>query len=200
MSDKPSKRSRSLERLNRSRHPLFWISLASFLESTIVPLPLEIVLIPYYQAHRERIWTLAAVVTLACLAGATLFYFTGAMLLESAGQHLMGWLSSDGGFEAVKADIEEDGFMFILAAGLNPIPFQIAMLAAGSVGYPFLLFLLAAAIARGIRYFGLAWLVLRYGDQAMRIWKENKLKAGMILLLCLALAYATGKGLQRLLE
>ena len=48
------------------------------------------------------------------------------------------------------------------------------------------LFVLAALIARGIRYYGLAWLVLRYGPKVERMWRRHalvtSLVAGLIVL------------------
>lgn len=135
----------------------------------------------------------AAVVTVACLVGASAFYLVGVMLMDSWGTWLIERLSSPESFENLKQVLRDDGFILILAAGVSPIPFQIAMLAAGAVDYSFSLFLLSAALARGIRYFGLAWLVQRYGEGALRIWQENKLKAGMLALLVLAVLYGFGR-------
>jgi membrane protein YqaA with SNARE-associated domain len=72
-----------------------------------------------------------------------------------------------------------------------PIPFQVAMILAGVSGYPVHLFLLAALIARGVRYYGLAWLVWRFGDGAGRLWRRHALLAsvgGALLLATLAVA------------
>ena len=57
-----------------------------------------------------------------------------------------------------------------------PIPFQIAMLAAGATKYSLTLFLIASAISRSIRYFGLAIVVYYAGNQAERIISQHKTK------------------------
>ena len=46
-----------------SKHMLSGITLASFLESTIVPIPLEAVLVPLMQARREKLWLIALMAT-----------------------------------------------------------------------------------------------------------------------------------------
>lgn len=60
------------------------------------------------------------------------------------------------------------------------------MITAGLSGYPILLFALAALIARGIRYFGLAWLVYRFGSRVIHLWKRHafitSLVAGLAVL------------------
>ncbi|MGZ0654733.1 YqaA family protein [Coraliomargarita sp. W4R72] len=163
-----------------------------------MPIPLESILIPYFQTHRERLWRTASVVTLACLAGAAVFYLIGAAFMQAYGSDVIHYFSDQASFDALKASIQDHGFVFILAIGISPVPFQIGMLSAGAVEYSFSMFLAAAAIARGIRYFGLAWLVLKFGDQALEIWNKNKLKAGVGAVLLLLAIYLAGRGLESL--
>lgn len=68
----------------------------------------------------------------------------------------------------------------IIAVGVIPIPFQIAMLVAGAANYSVALFVLAAVIARGIRYYGLAILVHAVGDKAEACWRSNKMSATVV--------------------
>jgi membrane protein YqaA with SNARE-associated domain len=86
----------------------------------------------------------------------------------------MGWQDAYQSFQGL---FDRYGFLAILLVGLLPIPFQIAMLAAGLSGYPLHLFVLAAVIARGVRYYGLAWLVHRFGDAAQRLWERHAFAA-----------------------
>jgi len=53
-----------------SKHMLSGITVASFLESTIVPIPLEAVMVPLMQARREKLWLIALMGTLGCVIGA----------------------------------------------------------------------------------------------------------------------------------
>lgn len=186
------------EKAQSEQSHLVLMSVASFLESTIIPIPLETVLIPYYHYHRACIWRTALVVTLACLLGASVFYWLGTLAMDSWGQTVVETFSDEQSFEALKETLGEKGFFLILLAGITPIPFQIAMLAAGAADYSFALFLVAATLARGVRYFGLAWLVLHYGDDGERVWKENKLKFSLIAVLVLAVIYGLGRGIQTL--
>ena len=50
-----------------SKNMYLVLVIASFLESIIVPIPLEAVLIPLMQAKREKIWLLATLATLGCI-------------------------------------------------------------------------------------------------------------------------------------
>lgn len=49
-----------LKKLTTSRHTWWGVAAASALEATVLPMPLELLLIPLMQANRRRMWLLAA--------------------------------------------------------------------------------------------------------------------------------------------
>jgi membrane protein YqaA with SNARE-associated domain len=173
--------------IRQARWPMGALFVASFAETIIVPVPIELVLVPLMLALRDRIWWIATITTLGCLAGAVVGYGVGYFLFEEIGRWLIGWMGWDAQFAHFQQLFDAYGFLAILAIGVIPIPFQIAMLAAGIAGYPFLLFMLAAVIARGIRYYGLAALVLAFGSRAGRLWQQQSrgLAIGVLALLAL---------------
>ena len=64
-----------------SKHMLTGITVASFLESTIVPIPLEAVLVPLMQARREKLWLIALMATLGCASGCIVWLRAGLLLI-----------------------------------------------------------------------------------------------------------------------
>ncbi|MEL6751620.1 MAG: VTT domain-containing protein [Pseudomonadota bacterium] len=178
-----------LRRLSRSGNALPTLTGASFAETLIVPIPIELILVPFMATNRSRIWTTAGVVTLGCLAASVVGYFIGLLFYDSLGRwaiEAMGWAE---GMERFRALFAEHGFFAIIAIGIIPIPFQVGILAAGATAYPLPLFILATAIARGSRYFGLALLVWWLGDAAEAFFKRHSRSAAIIVtLLFVALA------------
>ncbi|WP_300418633.1 VTT domain-containing protein [uncultured Pseudoalteromonas sp.] len=160
-----------------SKHMLKSITVPSFLESTIVPIPLEAVLVPLMQARREKLWLIALMATIGCIIGAIFGYALGYYLFDVVGDWVINTFSNPEQFEQVKQKMQAQGFWFVLTLGIVPIPFQIAMLAAGATKYSIFLFLLATVIARSIRYFALAAVVYYAGNQAERIIQKHKTKA-----------------------
>lgn len=160
-----------------SKHMLKSITMASFLESTIVPIPLEAVLVPLMQARREKLWLIALMATIGCIIGAIFGYALGYYLFDVIGDWVINTFSNAEQFEQVKQNMQAQGFWFVLTLGIVPIPFQIAMLAAGATKYSIFLFLLATVIARSIRYFALAAVVYYAGNQAERLIQRHKTKA-----------------------
>ncbi|MAF16082.1 MAG: alkaline phosphatase [Marinomonas sp.] len=165
------------KRAINSKHMLKGITLASFLESIIVPIPLEAILVPLLQARREKIWLIALMTTLGCMVGALVGYALGYYLFDLIGDWVIQTFSSPEQFEQVSSKMESQGFWFVLTLGIVPVPFQIAMLAAGATKYSLIGFIVATTIARSIRYFGLALVVYFAGNQAESLIRKYKTKA-----------------------
>ncbi|WP_020210963.1 YqaA family protein [Gilvimarinus chinensis] len=178
------------KKISQSKHMLWLIGFLSFLETIILPVPIELVLIPLMAANRDKLWKIALVTTLGCLLASLIGYGIGMAFFESLGRWVvenMGW---EGAFKEFQDFFDQYGFGAVLIVGLVPIPFQVAMLSAGMAGYSIFLFVLAALIARGVRYFGLAWLVMKYGQKVQHMWQRNATKTGMVAGLVVVGLYA----------
>ncbi|WP_254799126.1 YqaA family protein [Halomonas sp. SS10-MC5] len=169
-----------LDRLDRSRHALTLLFALSMLETLLIPIPIEVILIPWMLCHPKRKWTIAGVALAGNLTAATLGYLLGVSVMEQWGDQLIGLFGSQESYEAFRSRLQEEGFVAIATIGVVPVPFQIAMLGAGASGYPFPLFLLAAMLGRGVRYFGLAALVAITGDAALRLWRRHSRSLGVL--------------------
>jgi len=181
-----------LQRLLDSPHAIVLIFVLSMLESIIIPIPLELILIPFMVLERDRVWLIATATLAGCLVGATIGYLFGAWMFDSVGQWLLEWLSYEAQFETFAAQFENNGFWAIVAVGVTPIPFQVAMLTAGASDYGYGLFMLAALLARGIRYYGLALLVVWLGQPALTLWQRHSKTLGFTLLALILVGLGVG--------
>ena len=154
-----------------------------------MPIPLEAILVPLMQARRERLWTLATIALVGCILGAVVGYYVGYGLMNSVGEWVVQQLGAQDQMERAREAMSENGFWFIMSVSVVPVPFQIAMLAAGATGYPIGLYLLATLISRGVRYFGLAVLVWWVGDRAERLFKEHKVGATVAVVVVVAVGW-----------
>lgn len=170
-----------LQALAESKRIFAWVVLLSFLESTIVPLPLEAILIPIMYSCRHRIWRFASAALTGCMAGAVLGYGLGRLFFDDLAEKLSQYFGTPAQLNEVMQHIQEDGFTYVFAIGVTPVPFQLAMLAAGAVQYSFILFLIATLLARGLRYFGLAGLIKYFGPAATDIIKDYKYQVVSLL-------------------
>lgn len=156
------------------------ICLASFLESTVVPIPLETLLVPLMQARREKLWQIAAVTTIGCMLGALVGYAIGYFLFDALRDLIVSYWVSESQIDSFTTAMQRDGFWFIFSTGVTPLPLQVAMLAAGISQYSLALYLLAVVTSRTIRYFGLAVLVYFFGNKTEKLVRKYKWQAGAI--------------------
>ena len=119
--------------------------------------------------------------TLGCIVGALIAYVVGMWFFDTYSTQILSLFNDPNRFEEIQTRMHDEGFWFIVLAGIAPIPLQLAMLAAGVSHYPIGLYILAIAISRIIRYFGIAWLVLRYGDQTEALFRQYQWKAVTVL-------------------
>ena len=100
-------------------------------------------------------------------------YFIGAVLYDSVG----GWLISLYGYgdkvEAFREAYAAWGTWIILIKGVTPIPYKIVTITSGFAGYNFWMFVVLSCVARGMRFYLLAFLLHRYGPQARVIIEER---------------------------
>jgi membrane protein YqaA with SNARE-associated domain len=176
----------------RSPKGMWGLFAASFLETTVVPIPIEAVLVPMMLANRSRLWLIATVAFLGCIAGGVAGYAIGYLAYESAGQPLLSALGLTEEFSAFQQDFQSNGFWVIVAVGITPVPLQVATVGSGVAGYPLGLFVVAITIGRSIRYYGLALLARLFGRTVLDMI-ENHARTVRVLVLVLiaaALAYA----------
>jgi membrane protein YqaA with SNARE-associated domain len=152
----------------------WWIMGAiSFAESSFLPIPPDVMLIPMALAHPKRAYALAAWCTATSVAGGVVGYAIGALLYDSVGAwliHLYGYGDKVASFRAAYA---QWGAWIIVLKGLTPIPYKIVTITSGFAGYNFWLFIIFSFVARGIRFFALAFLLHRYGEQARHIIEKR---------------------------
>ena len=155
-------------------HATWTMGAVSFAESSFFPIPPDIMLIPMALARPDRAYRLALWCSVMSVAGGVLGYAIGALLYDSVGQWVMQVYGYGNKVEEFRAAYAQWGAWIILLKGLTPIPYKIVTITSGFAGYNLGLFILFSAITRGGRFFILAFLIHRYGEQA-RIIIEKRL-------------------------
>ena len=93
----------------------------------------------------------------------------GALLFDTVGQWLIGIYGLGGKMEDARRVYDQYGAWFILIKGVTPIPYKLVTIVSGLLHYNFALFVVLSLITRGARFFLLAALLNRFGDQARAI-------------------------------
>jgi membrane protein YqaA with SNARE-associated domain len=154
-------------------HALWIMGAVSFAESSFFPVPPDVMLIPMALARPERAYVLAAWCTATSVAGGLLGYAIGALLYDSVGAWLIQLYHYGDKVETFRAAYAQWGAWIILLKGLTPIPYKIVTITSGFAGYNLGLFVVFSIIARATRFFVLAFLLHRYGEQARHVIEKR---------------------------
>ena len=158
------------------RHALRVLAAVSFAESSVFPIPPDAMLVPMVLAHRERAWTMAAVCTLASVAGGIAGYAIGYFLFETLGRPILDFYGYQEEFQRLADAYNKWGLWIILIKGLTPIPYKLVTIASGVAHFDPLVFVLASLATRGVRFFLVAALLRRFGAP-IRTFVEKNLTA-----------------------
>ncbi|MEM7042491.1 MAG: YqaA family protein [Pseudomonadota bacterium] len=146
-----------------SPYALWILALVAFVESSIFPIPPDILLIPMVIAMRQRAWLIAGICTVASVAGGTAGYGIGYFLYESVGQAILEFYGKLEKFSSFQDLYNEWGAWIVMMGGLTPFPYKVITIASGVTGLNIVTFTIFSIIARGMRFFLVAWLLWKFG-------------------------------------
>ena len=154
-------------------HAEWMLGIISFVESSFFPIPPDVMLIPMSIARPSRAYYYATLCTITSVAGGLVGYAIGAVLYDSIGQWLIALYGYGDKVEAFREAYNAYGAWIILLKGVTPIPYKIVTITSGFAGYNIFLFVILSMIARGMRFYLLAFLLHRYGERARAILEER---------------------------
>jgi membrane protein YqaA with SNARE-associated domain len=154
-------------------HALWLMGMMSFAESSFFPIPPDVMLIPMSLARPDRAWFFATVCTVTSVLGGLVGYYIGAALYDTVGMWLIQLYGYGDKVETFREAYAQWGSWIILLKGLTPIPYKIVTITSGFAGYDVFLFTIFSFIARGVRFYLLAFLLYRYGAKARVIIEER---------------------------
>ena len=157
----------------RHRQALWGLAAVAFIESSLFPIPPDVLLIPMVIARPQRAFLLAAVCTLASVAGGYLGYAIGYFAFESFGKEVLEFYGVMDRYEALKASFAEWGAWIIVLKGMTPIPYKLITIASGALKFNLATFTLASLISRSLRFFLVAALLWRFGEPIRRFIEQR---------------------------
>ena len=167
--------------LSQSRRAPYALAAIAFAESSVFPIPPDVILAPMSLAAPKKAWTYALIATIASVLGGIVGYGIGALLFDTLGQWLIHVYGYGDRMAALKETYAKWGALVILIKGLTPIPFKLVTIVSGLLGYNFPLFVLLCLITRGGRFFLLAGALNHFGDP-LRLALERHFAAFIILM------------------
>ncbi len=171
-------------RLGESRYALAALAVVAFVESSVFPIPPDVLLIPMIIARPNRAFLIAFIATTASVLGGMFGYYIGAVLMDGLGMRILEFYHATAQFDTLKAAYNEQGAWAILIAGVTPFPYKVITILSGATQLNFGVFVLSSIVARALRFFIVAALLWKFGAP-IRSFIEKRL--GLVFIAALAL-------------
>ncbi len=149
--------------LARTPHAMAALFLVAFLESSVFPIPPDVLMIPMILARPWRAFSVAGVALAGSVLGALLGYWIGAAFFDQIGQPVLQFYGKDAYFDDFRLRYNDWGAWAVLIAGVTPFPFKVITILSGSTGLSLPVFIAASILARGLRFFLVALLLWKFG-------------------------------------
>ena len=158
---------RYVEAFSEHRYGRWALAAIAFADSSFLPIPPDLLLVPMALVRPKQIWALSVICTIASSLGAVVGYVIGYGLWSLVGARLVELYGYGDGFTAYQQLIEQWGVWIIIAKSLTPIPFKIMAIAAGVAAMSPSAFLASTVVGRALHFAIVATLIALWGDRIM---------------------------------
>lgn len=179
-----SRLSKRLHAASHSRHAQWVLAATAFLESSVFPVPAEVIMVPMCLAKPAKSLRFAAIAALASVLGGVFGWIIGHFLFDLIASPLLTFWHAMPAFEALKAQTGTGMLVVLLltsgAAHLPPI--KVVTILAGAVGVNLWLFIFVAVVARGGKFFLMGWALQRYGAPLAEVLAKRMALVAVVVL------------------
>ena len=174
-----------------------WLAVVAFIESSVFLIPADVLFVPMALAKPMRAYRYALTATLASTLGGLAGYLLGHYAYQEIAMPVLAFYGKLQVFEQLQSSVSKDAILLMLVtSGLAHMPpIKVVTILSGAVGINPWLFIASCLVARGARFFALAWALASYGD-LIRNFIERRLAilagtaAGFILVVYVAVRFA----------
>ncbi|MEM0947675.1 MAG: YqaA family protein [Pseudomonadota bacterium] len=173
--------------LATTRYALWALALVAFVESSVFPIPPDVLMIPMIIAQPRRAFQIAALATVCSVLGGLAGYWIGMAAFDQLGRPILETLGKADAMAAFNTRFNDFGFWPVLIAGVTPFPYKVITIMSGWTGLPLGTFIVTSIIARGLRFFLVAGLLWQFGEP-IREFIEKRLGLMFVLFILLLAA------------
>ena len=174
-----------------------WLAVIAFVESSVFLIPADVLFLPMALAKPQKAYRFALIATIASTLGGIAGYALGYYAFEAFAKPVLTFYGKLDEFDHLRQCTGEDTLMLLLVtSGLAHLPpIKIVTILAGVAEVSFLFFVVSSIIARGARFFALAWALRRWGEP-IRDFLERRLGllaalvAGVVILIYIIVKYS----------
>ncbi|TNM66384.1 YqaA family protein [Aliirhizobium smilacinae] len=159
-----------------------WLAVIAFVESSVFLVPADVLFLPMALARPERAWRYALVATIFSVLGGIAGWWIGSFAFDAIAVPILDFWGKLDTFNELKSGITfETILLMLVTSGFAHLPpIKVVTILSGAVHVNIWLFIVAALITRGARFFLLAWLLRRYGESIRHFIEKQLGKIAMI--------------------
>ena len=175
----------------------FFLALISFAESSFFPIPPDILIVPMVIAKKNDYIKIFIIATLFSALGGLFGYFIGSVFLELALKVVEFYGYEENVFN-LQLKLSEKGGLFIwlgilFIAGFTPLPFKVFTITSGIINFNIFIFFFICLIARGLRFFIIAFLSAKFGKVFVNFLEKKGAKwftvIGIVIVIIATIIY-----------
>ena len=165
--------------LELARHKLSkpFLAFISFIESSFFPVPPDIMIVPMVLAKKDEYLKVFLIATIFSVLGGVLGYFLGSIFLEFSMSIIEFYDYEDKVFELQDKLSNKSGLVFwigtLFLAGFTPLPYKVFTITSGFIGFNLYIFIIISLISRGLRFFIVSYLSMKFGDKFETLLKKE---------------------------
>ena len=169
------------------RHSISWLAIVSFLESSIFPIPPDVMIIPMVIAKKNKFLKIAAIATIFSVLGALFGYLIGYVFFNEVGIKIFEIYGYENPNFLKEKFSTKGGFIswlgILVTAGFTPLPFKLLTISSGFINFNIIFFIIICILTRGTRFFLVAYLTNKFGDKFGPFLEKQGTKWSIIIAL-----------------
>ncbi len=142
---------------------VWWLAFVSAIESILLPIPQDVMMIPMMLANRKRAFVIATFALGGSVVGAALGFAIGWGFYEAIGKPIIQALGYVDKAEALRLKLVENAWWIILTGGITPVPFKLIVLISGWAKVNFFMFMALSLFGRALRFYAFALAFYLFG-------------------------------------
>ena len=175
----------------------FFLALISFAESSFFPIPPDILIVPMVIAKKNDYIKIFIIATLFSALGGLFGYFIGSFFLELAMKVVEFYGYEENVFD-LQLKLSGKGGLFLwlgilFIAGFTFLPFKVFTITSGIINFNIFIFFFICLIARGLRFFIIAFLSAKFGKTFSNFMKKKGAKwftvIGIVIVIIATIIY-----------
>jgi len=149
----------------RTPYGIWAIFVLAFCESSFFPIPPDVLLIALCVAVPKKSFRYAVVCTVGSVLGGCLGYYIGWQFMMGIGNAIIEFYGLADKYVYIQQLYTTYDAWAVGIAGLTPIPYKVFTITAGAFHINFVVFIVASAVSRAVRFFAVGGIIYIFGPK-----------------------------------